>query len=91
MSDIVERLRGRAKQLDGQGDGLGYYSRMDVALDRDAADEIDRLREALERVVREWEAAPGLVYHQLRKYWLVETMAPTIDAARTALAKEAGK
>jgi hypothetical protein len=50
--------------------------------------ERDRLREALEQIVREWEAAPGPVYDQLRKYWLVETMEPAIDAAKAALAKE---
>jgi hypothetical protein len=57
----------------------------------DLRDERDRLREALERIVREWDAAPGPVYHQLREYWLVETMAPAIDAARAVLTKEAGQ
>jgi chromosome segregation ATPase len=62
-----------------------------VELLRGVEAENDRLREALERIVREWEAAPDPLYRELRECWLAETMEPAIDAARAALAKEAGR
>jgi hypothetical protein len=44
MTDIVERLRARAARMDHMGDGLHYYGKLDAAFDREAADEIERLR-----------------------------------------------
>lgn len=42
-AELIARLRGRARQLDNAGDGLGYYSRADAIFDREAADHIETL------------------------------------------------
>ena len=42
--DIVEQLRSRASQLAIRFGNMGYYSEADATLDKQAADEIERLR-----------------------------------------------
>jgi len=42
--DIVEQLRSRANQLAIRFGNMGYYSEADATLDKQAADEIERLR-----------------------------------------------
>lgn len=42
-AELIERLRRRARQLDKAGDGLGYYSRADSMIEREAADHIETL------------------------------------------------
>lgn len=88
-TDLIARLLGRAKQLDNAGDGLGYYSRGDALLDREAADalaaqeaELARLREALARS-EHFLALRDKQIETNRKFW--------IRAAEAALAGELGE
>jgi len=60
MNDIVKRLRHMADALEN-----GLFADSFVSPHREAADEIERLREALERIVNKFDGTQNQAYFNL--------------------------
>src|SRR5829696_3231266 len=78
--DIVEQLRSRANQSAIRFGNMGYYSEADATLDKQAADEIERLRAALQPFAKDadcWDDVQvnSLPYSDLRR--ARRTVSPT--------------